>query len=649
MPVKRKSTFAAESTSKATALELKMVAASHFAPLSKFSDDKSFLAAVDSAPDSLRLRVWNTKLGSLVADFSAKSSCNGLTFIELPKDKLESSTQLGVILALNSGDSILYSISNKKIVSKLTGFASPATDVSVLKNNQKICFTSFMDGLIIKWDATTGAELDRFTHNSSSQGSLIKLATDSSRLVTASRQIKVWNLENNEIISTLPGHASDITSICLTGDFLATAAEGDRYIVVWDLRKQPYKQLSTHSLVTYPISISLTKEGTLAALTEDGIVHLWQNIDSSSSDTTSTNKKKKNRSVALNKNAEFKIIDISDNQKTTVPVLSASFEGQGLDIKLVFAYGSPVKPFIDRESIFNEGGIVRDITIERNYQENSILIGKEEILKANRESDKSTNKENAAVISNHSTIVASGKLKEEEETIEEKLQNVKISADADAETERLRRKRNDFHVVQGGKKASTSSFNQLLAQAVHSGDSQLLDQALQIQDIDMIFRSVGKLIPGQAVQLLTELLDRLEKRPARAREIVEWIRAVLITHAGYLATVPQVTAKLGNLRQVLQDRQQVLPLLNALGGRLDLMMSQIIMRNRRKAQNDGEIDEDDDVADEYVEFHDSDDEESELSEYEEEYFYDDDEDDEEDEEDDEDNEDENDDDDSMDI
>ena len=87
------------------------------------------------------------------------------------------------------------------------------------------------------------------------------------------------------------------------------------------------------------------------------------------------------------------------------------------------------------------------------------------------------------------------------------------------------------------KKATQASLNQVLSQAIASGDIQLLEKALSISDRKIINATVRNLNPVIVTQLIDHLVVRLQKKPNRASLLIEWIRACLLHHSGYLLSV----------------------------------------------------------------------------------------------------------------
>lgn len=53
-------------------------------------------------------------------------------------------------------------------------------------------------------------------------------------------------------------------------------------------------------------------------------------------------------------------------------------------------------------------------------------------------------------------------------------------------------------------------------------------------------QQVSRLPPVLAVKFLTDIVAKLEARPNRGALLMVWIRAVLLVHASYLMTVPDL-------------------------------------------------------------------------------------------------------------
>jgi hypothetical protein len=145
------------------------------------------------------------------------------------------------------------------------------------------------------------------------------------------------------------------------------------------------------------------------------------------------------------------------------------------------------------------------------------------------------------------------------------------------------------------KNATTESLTKLLQQAVSSGDTALLEVALQVRDSKIIANTLDNFLPNRKranhddhddddddnfernsniiSTLLAELTQRLATKPGRAEQLVPWIREVLlrfntIRYHDIFDTSDQDIHALHTLQNLLQERLEVFPALLQLEGRL---------------------------------------------------------------------------------
>ncbi|KAG8877340.1 Small subunit (SSU) processome component [Tulasnella sp. 331] len=143
---------------------------------------------------------------------------------------------------------------------------------------------------------------------------------------------------------------------------------------------------------------------------------------------------------------------------------------------------------------------------------------------------------------------------------------------------------------------TSATLTRTLTQALHSSDSRLLDTCLQQHDPTVVKETVRHLRQNHVVTLIDELVDRLGRGGSggkggastqQARTTVAWLRAVLLCHTAYLVTVqafdrPDLVKRLSALHSVVNARSELQNRLQALSGRLDLVLSQVEMRAATK-------------------------------------------------------------------
>lgn len=99
-----------------------------------------------------------------------------------------------------------------------------------------------------------------------------------------------------------------------------------------------------------------------------------------------------------------------------------------------------------------------------------------------------------------------------------------------------------------------SSLTRTLIQALHSSDMRLLETCLAHSDVTLISNTVRRLPPQLSVPLVTACVERLGRgargnsmkgggggaSSQRGTALINWVKAVLITHSGHLMTASRV-------------------------------------------------------------------------------------------------------------
>lgn len=140
---------------------------------------------------------------------------------------------------------------------------------------------------------------------------------------------------------------------------------------------------------------------------------------------------------------------------------------------------------------------------------------------------------------------------------------------------------------EGEEGPSSNSLVVLIDQALQSGDDALLEQSLACEDASIVDATARRLAPGRIVQLLRKLVAKFEKRPSRGLLLTRWLASVMRFHTSFLISVPDLSSQLSGLSQMLEQRLSSYTKLAALGGRLDLLMSQISSTNHSAASESG--------------------------------------------------------------
>jgi U3 small nucleolar RNA-associated protein 5 len=122
---------------------------------------------------------------------------------------------------------------------------------------------------------------------------------------------------------------------------------------------------------------------------------------------------------------------------------------------------------------------------------------------------------------------------------------------------------------------TSDSLVTLVDEALQTGDDALLEQCFSCEDADFVEETSRRLPTGRIVLLLRRLVSKFEKRPSRGLLLTRWLAALLRHHTAYLVSVPDLTAQLAGLSQMLEQRLSSYSRLASLGGRLDLLLSRV--------------------------------------------------------------------------
>jgi U3 small nucleolar RNA-associated protein 5 len=138
---------------------------------------------------------------------------------------------------------------------------------------------------------------------------------------------------------------------------------------------------------------------------------------------------------------------------------------------------------------------------------------------------------------------------------------------------------------------SGSSLTTVLAQALRTNDSHLLESCLVVSDLDSVRLTIMRLKGQMAVDLLLAIAERLYARPGRANNLMVWLQWTLVAHGGYLASQKDVTRALGSLYRVIKERAGALQPLLSLKGKLDMLQAQMELRRAANMENSRKEDE----------------------------------------------------------
>ena len=381
------------------------------------------------------------------------------------------------------------------------------------------------------------------------------------------------------------GHASAIKELAFShqDDVLVSNAQDDRYVNVWDAQttNTNSNNLTALTLETNVSHIDFSStDPSVLAVTDDGLVGIWENASYTTTQATGGNRRKMMRSMTKEADAHVQIVSTA-SENTIIPILAAKFVTDKGGKSIMIARGSSVKPsfevvkYVDEET----GAMIRDISLSRQPITN-YLIDTASIAANNLRTTRKAYDESAVTVVGNTDFTGkaptmANQEQEEEEneepSIEQKLSSLDVVDHANTKKKNNKKKTIDT--------PSAGSLQTVLVQALHSNDSGLLEACLQHTKPDVINSTVRRLPTEYLIPLLTELITKFQEKPGRAPALLVWIKSVLLIHTAYLMTVPDLVGKLGNFYQALDTRLGVFPKLLALRGRLDIVQSQVNVKS----------------------------------------------------------------------
>jgi len=590
----------------------------------KNSTPPSYLAAVLQAIDQHRLKIWDVKTSSLIGEYSPKQvdcryTCltwgESLEVTEIESDislrkkrkSVSTSTTVNHYIALGTeiGDIEIYSLTHGDVIKRLQGGHNSKVVDFVFSDNAKKGYSIGTDGYIVEWDINNAMEMNKWL-SGVDFASKLNISNDNKILYVAGQSISLFDLESKSLIKTYPGHATDIRQVVLSDDnTFITVADQDRFISIWgqsNKESDQGKTVSALTMDTMPISVSINSNNKVLAIGEDGILYLWNNMSTSNE---KNDKKKRQKILTKGFDSKLKIYyrneDNEENEDDEEPhllnIMFASFinstKNEG-ECQILIGYGSMVRPKFEiiTDIVSTSGEFKKDITLSRSLVTNLL---QSEVLKKESKKEASTftqSKPNAmmsmSLVDDEEREEELKKSSEDEKTLEERIKEMEIKSSKQDESSTKSKK----IVIPKGE-----SIQNMLQQAIHSNDQQLLETCLAVTNIKVIRNTLERLPPQYVIPFLNLLKEKIQKKPQRGCYIFDWVRYTIMIHMSYLITVPELTSQLGELYQLLQERSSLMGKLSQLNGRLDLINSQFVTRNQMKISQEAEVVYDEEAED----------------------------------------------------
>ncbi|ANB12903.1 Utp5p [Sugiyamaella lignohabitans] len=611
---------------------------------SSFDQSGQILASVIPSLDIHKLRIHNVSAssneGSQISEhsFDRGVTVQCLKWISLSKNQpkkkrkrvsgVDNSTNSLedslVALGTNNGSILLFSPATGSVVNTLTGGHS--LPITGLSTSSTLLLSCDSNGTICEWNINKKSLLRTFT-SSEPDVNLVYPGPEDQQLLLASTNVFLVDLASSAasklpksaIIKTFPGFVHPVSDVLFPSsnqELFLCSSKNERNISVLSLSgNKPSSILVSQSDVE---SISLNEDDSaLAAINDDGLVEIFTSpLDATNAVAAAGNNSRRSRGKSLTNSTKSSIqikITRPAPSKELVKVSQVVFHDDHITLNWLENASVPVFEQVRWKDEDGKplSGLI-EITRARRVPGLDDITGKS--ARGNDKAAPTTYNEATAVVTSGKDVhnLESDKEGDENDDDDEDDDDEETLADR---LDALNTTSSDSKLNGSAKSATKSipkaefatpgSFAVILNQALRTNDRALLESCLVNRDETMVKVSVQRLDSSLAVTFLERLAEKLARSPSRAGQLNIWIKWVMISHGGYLVTLPNLLKTLSSLHSTVSERVTTLPRLLALQGRLELLNSQMEIRrdllaeSRRAEEDDNE--EEDEAAVEYVE------------------------------------------------
>ncbi|TMS21451.1 WD repeat-containing protein 43 [Larimichthys crocea] len=534
-----------------------------------------------------RLRVWNTDSKTLHQEYvpsahlSATCVCIAWgpcrTVKEGPQRKKRKSEAVQVeekadLLAMGTaaGTVLIYSTAKGALHCTLDGGHSAGVNCVQWHPEDSLLYSGSDDTNIVEWDLQTGKTRSKWKADRASVTSLC-VSPDGKLLLSAGQIIKMWDLETKEVYRKFTGHSTAVTTLCFAttrppdsnGLYFLSGAAHDRLLSVWQVRedRKDKNSVVSFTLTDEPQHVDLVTSNSkeeavrLAVVCKDGQLHLFEHF------LNGPCKKPMSPSCT---------VQMSDTKDSPVPIplLAAALRADTRTVQL--AYGNHLQPVMEKVEI---NTAERHVCLTRDVQTSLSLSIETAVSKVKTPIVNAKSKVLVPGLPGHQAPIkgisqGSEKRKKDTDTkevsIAERLGEIDLSS---VSTEK--------GAPKGTASLQTDNFAVLLVQGLESRDANILNKVFQTRKDMVIKKTVARLPLPAVLPLVQELTNRLQGHPFTAVLMVRWLKAVLMHHTSYLASLPDLVTQLGVLYHMIESRVKIFHKLTKLHGKLYLLMTQV--------------------------------------------------------------------------
>lgn len=372
----------------------------------------------------------------------------------------------------------------------LKGEGHQGSITAICRGTNNVLFTCGDDCRVIVWSLETGTQISSWEIGNEKPSSLVYLV-DSNRLLVAGRQLYLWSIENQELEQTFTGHSTNVTMlkylVIKTREFVLSASKTDRILTLW--RIKPIKKgPSSYSYLMEDIANSVASKIDddkleIAAVTRSGVLHFFAVDNLGKNVDQSTNK-------PMKPTLTIEIANDSPQVVEPIPICTVSMEIGRVQKQLQIGYG-------DRQTLHFE-------LVEPNLNERRQVL-----VRSSGKSipnDAVAKKRTTNALKTIAPIVNMDNVEFQSKEIVPRKGQKSMEIPMETRLENL-----TFDSL-GQSSAVGRNVAQLLVQALHSHDANLLRMVFLNKDEQIIRATLKRLPPQYISSLVTELTALAQKK-----------------------------------------------------------------------------------------------------------------------------------------
>ncbi|XP_037952557.1 WD repeat-containing protein 43-like [Teleopsis dalmanni] len=531
--------------------------------VSGFSPDGKLFALIC---EQGTLRIWDTDTNELKQEYAPNlqvvGQCCTLTWLLVDtkgtKKKIADSNEnqdnvgLYIVIGTSKGKVALYSYALGKIEYNLKGQGHSGRITSIIYNNAGQLFTCGVDCQVILWSVTEQKKMSHWSVGPE-KPNCIAFNKVSNTLVVGSRQIKVYSVTTHELLESFTGHVSDI---CLLDSFtvndieyVTSCASMERLICLWkiDLKGKNKTPVSTFIMedIARCLSCQLDKNRLLkiSSITRRGLINLYY-IETENLISTKPFKPTVTIQIA------------SDNANIIepIPAIAISLQHGKKTKDFLFGYGD--QRFLIFENFTPALKEKLEVLVRNNPKK---------ILRQNLD------KKASNTLSQSKTLIPAYYLNEVVHKSAIKMPQKK-SADLP-----LQSRLQNLGLINDTPQVQSQCKVQLLVQALHSKDTELLHSVLFTNDENCILLTLQKLPSRYVGTLINELTMLMELNQTNVFYAIKWLKTLIRTHSSQMLAMGanELSNRFEACMGIIEHRTVYVSDMSKLCGRINLIVKQM--------------------------------------------------------------------------